>query len=76
MTSENCYDSSVENGAGREGRGGGGGGLPATCGVAPSTCRQHASISQGRVFSDNCACCLDEIEVADQNLLSHQVTAY
>ena len=28
--------------------------------------QQHASISQGRICSDNCTCCHTEIEVADQ----------
>ena len=30
------------------------------------TSQQHASVSQGRVCSDNCTCCHTEIEVADQ----------
>ena len=30
------------------------------------TSQQHASVSQGRIFSDNCTCCHSEIEVADQ----------
>ena len=30
------------------------------------TSQQHASISQGRIYSDNCKCCHIEIEVADQ----------
>ena len=29
------------------------------------TSRQHASVSQGRICSDNCTCCHTEIEVAD-----------
>ena len=31
------------------------------------TSQQHASVSQGRICSDNCTCCHTEIEVADQN---------
>ena len=27
--------------------------------------QQHASVSQGRIYSDNCTCCHTEIEVAD-----------
>ena len=30
------------------------------------TSQQHASVSQGRVCSDNCTCCHTEIQVADQ----------
>ena len=30
------------------------------------TSQQHASVSQGRVCSDNCTCCHTEIEVADE----------
>ena len=30
------------------------------------TPQQHASVSQGRICSDNCTCCHTEIEVADQ----------
>ena len=30
------------------------------------TSQQHASVSQGRIYSDNCTCCHTEIEVADQ----------
>ena len=55
-------------------------GLPATCEVAPLrrpprerfvllvgclTSQQHASVSQGRICSDNFTCCHTEIEVAD-----------
>ena len=29
------------------------------------TSHQHASVSQGRICSDNCICCHTEIEVAD-----------
>ena len=29
--------------------------------------QQHASVSQGRIYSDNFTCCHTEIEVADQN---------
>ena len=34
--------------------------------VGCSTSQQHASVSQGRICSDNFACCHTEIEVADQ----------
>ena len=34
--------------------------------VACLTSLQHASVSQGRSCSDNCVCCLTEIEIADQ----------
>ena len=30
------------------------------------TSQQHASVSQGRIYSDKCMCCHTEIEVADQ----------
>ena len=30
------------------------------------TSQQHASVSQGRIYSDNLTCCHTEIEVADQ----------
>ena len=30
------------------------------------TSQQHASVSQGRICTDNCTCCHTEIEVADQ----------
>ena len=30
------------------------------------TSQQHASVSQGRIFSDNCTCCHTEIDIADQ----------
>ena len=30
------------------------------------TSQKHASVSQGRICSDNCICCHTEIEVADQ----------
>ena len=40
------------------------------------TSQQHASVSQGRICSDNCTCCHTETEVADQNLLPHPVTVY
>ena len=30
--------------------------------------QQHASLSQGRIYSDNCMCCHTETEVADQTL--------
>ena len=34
--------------------------------VACLTSQQHASVSQGRICSDNFTCCHTEIEVADQ----------
>ena len=34
--------------------------------VACSTSQQQASVSQGRICSDNCTCCHTETEVADQ----------
>ena len=34
--------------------------------VGCSTSQQQASVSQGRIFSDNFTCCHTEIEVADQ----------
>ena len=34
-------------------------------GVAPLTSQQHASVSQGRICSDNFSCCRTEIEVSD-----------
>ena len=34
--------------------------------VARLTSQQHASVSQGRICSDNFKCCHTEIEVADQ----------
>ena len=34
--------------------------------VACLTSQQQASVSQGRICSDNCTCCHTEIEVADQ----------
>ena len=30
------------------------------------TSKQHANVSQGRIYTDNCRCCHTEIEVADQ----------
>ena len=33
--------------------------------VACLTSQQHASVSQGRICSDNCTCCHTETEVAD-----------
>ena len=41
------------------------------------TSQQHASVSQGRICSDNCTCCHTEIEVADQtfHLTQSQYTA-
>ena len=37
------------------------------------TSQQHASVSQGRICSDNFTCCHTETEVADQ---THPVTVY
>ena len=34
--------------------------------VACLTSQQHASVSQGRIYSDNCTCCHAETEAADQ----------
>ena len=34
--------------------------------------QQDASVSQGRICSDNCMCCHTEIEVADQTLIFTQ----
>ena len=34
--------------------------------VACLTSQQHASVSQGRIYLDNCTCCHTEIQVADQ----------
>ena len=33
--------------------------------VSCLTSQQHASVSQGRICSDNCTCCHTDIEVAD-----------
>ena len=35
-------------------------------GAAKELSKQHASVSQGRICSDNCACCHTEIEAGDQ----------
>ena len=43
--------------------------VPATCKCLFAACltsQQHASVSQGRICSDNFTCCHTEIEVADQ----------
>ena len=41
------------------------------------TSQQHASVSQGRICSDNFTCCHTEIEVADPTFyLTHPVTVY
>ena len=32
------------------------------------TSQQHASVRQGRMYSDNCTCCHTEIEAADQTV--------
>ena len=39
------------------------------------TSQQQTSVSQGRIYSDNCTCCHAEIEVAAQNfhLTSHSI---
>ena len=37
-----------------------------SCFVGCLTSQQHASVSQGRICSDNLTCCHTEIEVADQ----------
>ena len=40
--------------------------LPQNCWfVGCSTSQQHASVSQGRICSDNCTCCHTETELAD-----------
>ena len=36
------------------------------------TSQQHASVSQGRICSDNFTCCYTEIEVADQTFYLNQ----
>ena len=36
------------------------------CLLACLTSQQHASVSQGRICSDNCTCCHNEIGAADQ----------
>ena len=38
--------------------------------VGSLTSQQHASVSQGRICSDNLTCCHTEIEVADQTFIS------
>ena len=44
-----------------------GGRLTTVClSVGCLTSQQHASVSQGRIYSDNCTCCHTETEVADQ----------
>ena len=40
------------------------------------TSQQHASVSQGRICTDNFTCCHTEIEAADSNFPSHPVTLY
>ena len=37
------------------------------------TSQQHASVSQGRICSDNCTCCHTETEVADQTFYLTQL---
>ena len=48
-----------------EGGGGGGGGGEGCWLVACLTSQQHASVSQGRICSDNWTCCHTEIELDD-----------
>ena len=43
-------------------------GLPVCLSVCCLTSQQHASVSQGRICSDNFTCCHTEIEVADPTL--------
>ena len=42
--------------------------------VGCSTFQQHASVSQGRICSDNCTCCPTEIEIAVQTFHLTQYT--
>ena len=54
-----------------DGGAGGGGSVLVACScvgwlLACIMSQQHASVCQGRICSDNCACCHTEIEVADQ----------
>ena len=42
--------------------------------VACLTSQQHASVSQGRICSDNLTCCHTETEVADQTFYQSQYT--
>ena len=44
--------------------------------VACLTSQQHASVSQGRIYLDNCKCCHTKTEVADQTffLIQSQYT--
>ena len=46
------------------------------CLLACLTSQQHASVSQGRICSDNCTCCHTEVEVANQtfHLIKSQYT--
>ena len=44
--------------------------------VSCLTSQQHASVSQGRICSDDFTCCHTEIEVADQTFYSHPVTVH
>ena len=57
------YDVHLQGGRRREG---GGGGEGVVLFVGCLTSQQHASVSQGRICSDNFTCCHTEIEVADQ----------
>ena len=56
----------LENGMGEGGGGGGNGSERGLLFVGCLTPQQHASISQGRICSDNYTCCHTEIAVADQ----------
>ena len=47
-------------------RGGGGNGGRENLFVGCLMSQQHASVSQGRICSDNFTCCHSEIEIADQ----------
>ena len=63
---------------GGDGEGGGGKGSGGDCCllVGCLTSQQHASVSQGRICSDNFTCCHTETEVADQTFHHHPVTVY
>ena len=54
--------------------GGRGGGGVVCLLVGCLTSQQHASVSQGRICSDNFTCCHTEIEVADQTFYLTQYT--
>ena len=38
------------------------------------TSQQHASVSQGRIYSDNCTCCHTETEVAEPSFYQSKYT--